>query len=169
MVSTAAAAPGDATPDARHGVPALLTKQAASAAELRAQLDLQLELFPGGRQTASNEISYGGGQFVVSYAQPGEKQVRAADCPSGWFCFYDRTNYGYPRGRLSDVGVQNLSTWGWENRTESVHNNTSTYVEFLDNNEGFLFCMESRAVSSDVNPWRNQADMVNRGGQHAFC
>ncbi|MET8251417.1 DUF6082 family protein [Micromonospora sp. NPDC005197] len=47
----------------------------------------------------------------------------AADCPSGWYCFYEWPNYGYPRGRLSDCGRQSLATWQWQFRVESAHYN----------------------------------------------
>lgn len=164
-----------ASADPDDSVPALLSRQATSAAELKAQIDLQLELYPGGKQTAPNEVSYDGGRFVVTYAKPGVIQPLAADCPSGWFCFYDYTNYGYPRGRLSDVGWQDLATYGWHDRTESVHNNTSTAVDFDNHTSGghvndvFLFCVTGRGAISDVSPNRNRADHVFRWSSGAFC
>jgi hypothetical protein len=127
-----ASAPGDIHDDA------LLHRNATSRAELRQQVQLQLQLFPGGVQIDENEVAYQGGAFVMTFALP-EQAIRpraTADCPSGWFCFYDHANFGYPRGKLSDHGWQDLGPFGWSDRTESVHNNTTTRVEF-DNHVDF--------------------------------
>src|SRR5688500_131241 len=59
-----------------------------------------LAAHPGGTVTGPGEISYDGGTFVVTVEQPAHTTAWA-DCPSGWFCFYDRPEYGYPRGKLS--------------------------------------------------------------------
>src|SRR3954469_7012343 len=82
-------------------------------------VDAYLTEHPGGVQTGPADITYGDGRFVVTVARP-FRSLSGADCPSGWFCFYDHTGFGYPRGRLSDCGWQDLGTWGWRNRTESV-------------------------------------------------
>jgi hypothetical protein len=66
-----------------------LEQPARSMEQLQQQIDLQLELAPGGRQTAPNEVSYDDGRFVVTYALPGTHVQAGPDCPSGWFCFYD--------------------------------------------------------------------------------
>ena len=117
---------------------ALLYRNAISRTELRQQLQLQLQRFPGGVQIAENEVAYQDGAFVMTFALPEQaNQPQAtADCPSGWFCFYDHASFGYPRGKLSDRGWQDLSQFGWSDRTESVHNNTTTRVEF-DNHFDF--------------------------------
>src|SRR5688500_3574574 len=68
-------APARAGPDTGD----LLSRQATSAAELQAQIDLQLRVVPGGKQTAPNEVSYHHGKFVVTFALPGVRQAGAAD------------------------------------------------------------------------------------------
>ncbi|MFG1609581.1 peptidase inhibitor family I36 protein [Actinoplanes sp. NPDC049265] len=146
----------------------LLSRQATSAAELQAQIDRQLQVVPGGEQTAVNEVSYGGGRFVVTYARPGATQLEAPDCPSGSFCFYDSLNFVYPRGRLSDYGWQDLATWNWQDRTESVHNMTNTGVVFQNHTSGghgndqVLFCQRALSADPNVYPYANVADHVHR-------
>jgi hypothetical protein len=162
-------APGaPAASDQESSVPPLLTKQAASAAELQAQVDLQLSVAPGGKQTAPNEVTYADGRFVVTFTKPGQVQPLAADCPGGWFCFYEHANFGYPRGRLSDQGWQDLATFSWHDRTDSVHNNSNTAVDFDNHtvggheNDVFLFCVPAFGRDADVAPHRNRADHVYR-------
>jgi hypothetical protein len=63
----------------------------------------------------------------------GAAVLRAAalpDCPSGWFCFYDGTNFNYPRGRLSDCGWQDLGRYGWSDRTSSIDNSTGSTIDY---------------------------------------
>lgn len=52
------------------------------------------------------------------------------DCPATWFCFYDGTNYGYPRGKQRDCGWQDLKTWGWNDRTSSLLNASYAPVRY---------------------------------------
>jgi hypothetical protein len=35
-----------------------------------------------------------------------------------------------PRGKLSDCGWQDLKTWGWHDRAESVHNRSGSDVRY---------------------------------------
>ena len=107
-----------------------LRRPAGSAAELQQQIARQLRLAPGGTQTAPNEVSYDGGKFVVTYRMPGAVAAAAPDCPSGWFCFYANYEYGYPRGKLSSCGWQDLSKYRWNDRTRSIHNATATDIDF---------------------------------------
>ena len=160
--------PGNVTAAPDRGLD-LLSRQATSAQELQAQIDQQLKLAPGGKQISANEVSYDNGRFVVTYALPGQVQLLAPDCPSGWFCFYDLTNFRYPRGRLSDFGEQDLATWGWRNRTESVHNNTNTDVDFDSTTQVHLFCVDSFNTDADVAPHRNDADFVFRFTFDTHC
>jgi peptidase inhibitor family I36 len=143
---------------------ALLDRQARSAAELDKQLELQLKLAPGGKRTARNEITYNGGKFVVTYALPGTSTVAGVpDCPSGWFCFYEHTNYGYPRGKLSDCGWQNLWQYGWDDRISSVHNRTSTTVEYWEDDPVDWFLFDNWAYEGRPQvPYSNMADFVIR-------
>ncbi|BFU45115.1 peptidase inhibitor family I36 protein [Krasilnikovia sp. MM14-A1004] len=167
------AAAANAAPAAPGRALDVLGQRATTAAQLQRQIDLQLTLAPGGVQTAANEVSYDGGRFVVTYALPGARAaLAAADCPSGWFCFYDHTNYGYPRGRLSDCGWQDLGAYGWNDRTESVDNSTGNTVDYI-NHEDYgnpanghvydyhLFYNYGHSSASSVG-YPNQADHVNR-------
>jgi hypothetical protein len=109
---------------------AQLARQASTTAELKQQIALQLRIAPGGKQTAVNEVSYDDGRFVVTYALPGARAAALPDCPSGWFCFYDGTNFNYPRGRFSDCGWQDLGRYGWSDRTSSIDNSTGSTIDY---------------------------------------
>ncbi len=158
--------------------PSLLHRQARSDAELRQQVELQLKVAPGGVQTSRNEISYDDGRFVVTYALPGQAAVAAgvADCPSSWYCFYDGKNFGYPRGKLHDCGRQDLATWGWNDRTTSVHNNTDLQVAFIEHDDlgnpayGHQFDY-SLWSSSPHAGWSYVGDVNNNRADHVelFC
>jgi hypothetical protein len=121
-----------------------------------------LATHPGGTRLNDNEISYGGGTFIVTLTRP-TGTLGVPDCPVGWFCFYDGVNYAYPRGKLSDCGTQNLATWGWQYRVESAHYNLSKgSTTFLYNNTSlFQIGVNNRAIP-DVAPYRNWANLVHR-------
>jgi Peptidase inhibitor family I36 len=138
------------------------------AAQIQREVAAYLAAHPGGHQITTTDISYGNGAFIVSVDRTTPLVAAAApDCPSGWFCFYDNINFGYPRGKLSDCGFQDLGTWGWRNRTESVHYNMSTGSVTFINETGAtdtpLFSVStSKRTIADVSPYRNQADYVYR-------
>ena len=147
------------------------TQTAPSTKAVQEMIDAQLAAAPGGKQISPTEVSYG--DFVVTVARTDNTSV-GADCPAGWFCFYDRVNYGYPRGKLSSCGWQDLATWAWNDRTESVHYNLSTgSVSFINHgarpdhsDDRVLFSVgASNRFLSDVGAAnRNIADHVYR-----FC
>jgi hypothetical protein len=109
----------------------LLSRPAGSLSELQLQLQLELERVPGGTQINQNEISYDDGRFVVTFALPGQT-FGVPNCPAEWFCFYDGRDFSYPRGKLRDLGWQDLARWRWQDRTQSVHNNTWQNVDFIN-------------------------------------
>ncbi len=118
---------------------------------------------PGGTVINNNEISYDNGRFVVTLVKPPAPVNAIVDCPSGWFCFYDRTAYGYPRGRLSDCGWQSLIIYGWQDRVESVYYNlTRGSVEFRDYGTPIFSVSAAAKADSDVTPFRNRATEVYR-------
>lgn len=151
--------------------------------ELQAQVDAHLERAPGGEQISKNEISYLGGKFIITFALPGQTDgtdpTRAASgsysmlsnrCTLGWFCFFDGVNFTYPRGQLSDCGFQDLQDFGWSDRTESVAQNLADdWVSYRNHTSGghgndvLLFWTDTLwDEDSDVSPYRNMADHVNR-------
>ncbi|GAA4588000.1 hypothetical protein GCM10023194_38480 [Planotetraspora phitsanulokensis] len=146
--------------------PSLLNRQARSDAELREQIALQMEIAPGGKQTSPNEVSYDNGKFVVTYALPGQRALGVADCPSGWFCFYENINFGYPRGKLSDCGTQDLGQYGWANRISSADNSTTNSVEYWEATSfGTLYLFTNfnpGAISYVGNDYNDRADIVHR-------
>jgi hypothetical protein len=124
---------------------------------------------PGGTQISDREISYASGAFVVTVVAPLGALARP-DCPAGWFCFYDRVNYGYPRGQLSDCGWQDLAPYGWHNRTDSVHVNSVGTVAFITHSgtghggDATAFTVKGVGANPDVGANRNRVDHVYR-----FC
>ncbi|MET8372562.1 peptidase inhibitor family I36 protein [Micromonospora profundi] len=121
-----------------------------------------LAAHPGGKAINDNEISYDGGAFVVSLRRP-IGTLAAADCPSGWFCFYEWPNYGYPRGRLADCGRQSLATWQWQFRVESAHYNLgSGTVSFYYYDSRLFDIGAGNRVRSDASPYRNWPNYVER-------
>lgn len=143
---------------------------AAEVSVTQRVINTHLALYPGGTQISPTEVSYAGGSFVVTFT----KAVNATsgpDCPSGWFCFYDWPYFGYPRGKLSSCGWQDLSKYGWHDRTESVHT-AQSYGTVVFLNHGSipshssdvpLFSISPHApVIEDVWPLHNIADHVKR-------
>ncbi|MET7419824.1 peptidase inhibitor family I36 protein [Dactylosporangium sp. NPDC005555] len=97
---------------------------------------------PGGTVVGANEISYDGGRFVVTLVPPVQDPAHTnayVDCPKGWFCFYDRPDFGYPRGKLSSCYWQSLATYGWQDRVESAYYNLDRgAVQFFDYGRGMF-------------------------------
>jgi hypothetical protein len=133
-------------------------------------IDAQLAAYPGGKQINATEVAYANGAFIITFARPVGVSATSSDCPSGWFCFYDHVSFGYPRGRLSDCGWQDLAWWGWQNRTESVAYNLSVGSTVFLGHGGtdhsgdyrvFEVGTANRAIA-DVAPSRNDADHVYR-------
>lgn len=141
----------------------------STSADMQRLVNAELAAHPGGTQLNATQISYHNGAFIVTVARTGAAAPNP-DCPSGWFCFYEYTYYGYPRGQLSSCGWQDLAWWNWHDRTESVHNNQSRgTVSFLNHglssthsDDVVLFTVTARQARADVAPHRNLADHVYR-------
>ncbi|GIJ19820.1 hypothetical protein [Micromonospora lutea] len=129
---------------------------------VREELTRYLAAHPGGTVLNDNEISYQGGEVIVTLDAP-VGTYGVADCPSGWFCFYEWPHYGYPRGKLSSCGWQNLSNWSWQFRVESAHYNLgSGHVGFYYHDQELFRVNPSKRVHSDAGQWRNWANRVYR-------
>lgn len=140
--------------------------RSAEAAQLQDKVDAYMAAYPGGQQINATEVEYGNGTFIVDVVPAPNVAEGSPDCPSGWYCFYDYVNFGYPRGKLSDCGYQDLNDWGWKDRVDSVDYNLSTgSVTFVgDGNPPVsLFSVSTtKRTMSTVDPYRNQADYVYR-------
>jgi len=144
--------------------------QPARPGDVQAQIDAHLRAYPGGVQTGPTEITYDNGVFVMTFVRSEVSAEGLADCPWGWFCFYDFINYGYPRGKLSDCGWQDLAQWGWSNRTESAHYNMASgsvaFINHSGQNHAFDVSVFGVGTSepnlADTYPYRNTADHVQR-------
>jgi hypothetical protein len=122
---------------------------------------------PGGTPVGNNEISYSGGGLVVTVAAPTRSgpHVRAhtPDCPAESYCFYDRTDFGYPRGVLSACGWTDLTAWGLQDRIESGYANvTRGSVIFFDRHLPLYRLDADHPGNPDVIPYRNRATRVYR-------
>ncbi|GIJ33240.1 peptidase inhibitor family I36 protein [Micromonospora sediminimaris] len=143
-------------------VPAPALAAPAPRTAMRTEVARYLAAHPGGTVLNDNEISYRGGELIVTLDAP-VGTYGVADCPSGWFCFYEWPNYGYPRGKLSSCGWQNLSTWSWQFRVESAHYNLgSGHVGFYYHNQELFRINPSKRLHSDAGQWRNWANRVYR-------
>lgn len=144
----------------------IATGAPAAADSGAAARDAYLREHPGGTPLGPNEIGYQNGAFIITLTRPATTRA-AADCPTGWYCFYDGPNYTYPRGRLSSCGFQNLGTYGWRDRTESVHYNVSTGSVTFINETGstdtnlFTASTTNRRLPT-VTPHGNRADYTFR-------
>ncbi|MFI9639406.1 hypothetical protein ACIG87_04945 [Micromonospora sp. NPDC051925] len=143
-------------------VPGPALAASAERATHHREMAAYLAAHPGGTVINDNEVSYGDGAFVVTLRAP----VRAnavADCPLGWYCFYDRPQFGYPRGKLSSCGRQNLATWDWQFRIESAHYNMgSGSVTFYYYDTRLFSIGAGDRTRTDASPNRNWANYVSR-------
>jgi hypothetical protein len=141
-------------------VPALAAT--TTRADRQREVTAYLAAHPGGTVVNDNEISYQGGRFVVNLRRTARTDG-TADCPWGWYCFYEWPDFGYPRGRLSSCGWQNLATWSWQYRVESAHYNLgSGYVSFYYYDTRLFDVGAGNRVRSDAAPYRNWANYVYR-------
>ncbi|KUL41701.1 peptidase inhibitor family I36 protein [Actinoplanes awajinensis] len=138
----------------------------APNAAVRQQMRDQLDRAPAGKVTGPAQITYGNGAFVVDFAPEvgatGAAALAAPNCPQYWVCFYDLTNYGYPRGKLQDCGQQDLATWGWRNRANSAHNNhtASSQLWDVDAYIGYVDLARGEALA-DFGTAKNRVDLIN--------
>jgi len=145
-----------------------ISAQPAHALPAKSPAAAYLANHPGGHIIDDNNLSYG--PITITVTAP-VQPLLYPDCPAGWFCFYQYTNYGYPRGKLSDCGWQNLATWGWQNRIQSAYYNLlNGATSFINHTPGtsaaydqniFTISVLNRAIP-DVAPYRNMADYVYR-------
>ena len=98
----------------------------------------------------------------MTYALPGARALAAPDCPRGWFCFYENSNFGYPRGRLSSCYQQYLGDYGWNNRVSSVDNSTTTPISYHDISHFWLFTNYNPGALADVGSANDKAAFVYR-------
>jgi hypothetical protein len=132
---------------------------------IRQKMHEQLLRAPGGKVTGPSQITYGGGTFVIDFApEPGaagKTQLGTPNCPDYWVCFYDGSNYNYPRGKLRACGQQDLATWGWRNRINSVHDHGDAFASFWDvevDYDGFEVYV-NQAIP-DVGSAKNKVDLI---------
>ncbi|MFG1673074.1 hypothetical protein [Micromonospora sp. NPDC049282] len=144
------------------GVLIAVAAPAPGLAAAKRELTDYLAAHPGGVPVSANEISYGDGALLVTLRAPAGTYA-AADCPLGWYCFYDRPDFGYPRGKLSDCGRQNLATWQWQFRVASAHYNISSGSVTFSYYQTPLFTVGARnRVLADAGSNRDWANYVNR-------
>ncbi|WP_257002254.1 peptidase inhibitor family I36 protein [Streptomyces sp. WZ.A104] len=107
----------------------------SEVADLQKQIDEQMAITPGGKQIGVNQVSWRDGKAIMTFPLPGEKQARAvgesvgtlgtANCSYLWTCLYEHSNFDGRRLTWSDCAFHDLSTWGFNDKTSSWHNNQS--------------------------------------------
>lgn len=147
---------------------AVPTHAAPATPSVQAQIHAQLAAHPGGVQINATEVAYDNGRFIITFARPAGVTVNViiGDCPTGKFCFYDKPDYGYPRGALADCAWQDLNWYGWSDRTESAYfNKASGQIQFLDHAGGtshtgdpVLWTLTVKQRGLATVPYPNRAD-----------
>ncbi|MGH1562359.1 hypothetical protein [Mumia sp. DW29H23] len=128
---TASAAP---TPKAAPNAPAATTLSKAQVTTLDAKLaavSRRAKVKPV--RTAVNQLSWEGGNVVLTLPLPGERKARArgearvatkaAACAYGYACLYEKAAYRGGRLSFKTCAFRYLSKYGWVNRTSSWKNN----------------------------------------------
>jgi hypothetical protein len=103
--------------------------------EIQEQIDRQLLRIADGERINRREVSYNDGRFVIGFDSPGHRDATTSDCPAGWVCFYEHRNYGWPRARLRACGWSDLGWWDWNDRVESVRNDTGSNLTFINHDD----------------------------------
>jgi hypothetical protein len=138
---------------------------APTASSLQQQIDEQLRLAPGGTQTSANQIAWRNGTVVMTFPQGGVGTFAASDCPAGWFCFWQHSNFEGRRLQFSDCGQQDLVTYGFRNQTSSWRNRTSSVIAVWQEDviDDLLWTEPAQSQSSYVGAADNdRADYFNR-------
>jgi len=110
-----------------------------------------LEEFPEATQIDDHSIGWDGGKVVLVLPEDGAGELSAEDhgsepapvvgssqavssfavhgCPSGWYCVYQDANWGGRRLQFSDCSRNDLSSFGFRDKTSSWVNNGSHRVQ----------------------------------------
>lgn len=86
-----------------------------------------------------------------------------SDCPSQFLCVWDGPTYGGERKQFHDNGWQNLTNFGFNDRTSSVYNNTNRYAQLSEhiNGGGPRLCLfPGGYMSLSGTYWDNKASSV---------
>ncbi len=102
---------------------------------LQNEVDDVIEMY-GGKQISDNEVTLANGSDILTIEDknqqpPRENWIGATNrhnCPNGWWCFYDYTNFGGRRLQFSDCSTQKLSDYGFNNVTSSWVNHSSRKI-----------------------------------------
>ncbi|HEY0604303.1 MAG TPA: peptidase inhibitor family I36 protein [Herpetosiphonaceae bacterium] len=88
------------------------------------------------------------------------KTSAASDCPAGWFCIFDNTNFTGRMLKFQNGG--DLADWDFRDRAESWVNKTRYSVRLT--NEHWYgdehLTVAAGARNSDMGSWRNKVDRV---------
>jgi hypothetical protein len=132
---------------------------------LQERIDLHLNQYPGGKQISANQISYDGGEAVMTFAMSGE--VLAAVCPSGYVCLYTERSFAGDHLDLNTCSWYDLAWRNWQDKTKSVRNARSGTVAF-DNHgsvpshasDTWLFTINAGASAASLGAHEGKADHI---------
>jgi hypothetical protein len=151
----------------------LLSKTATSAAELDQQISEYLKLHPGGTKIAKNQVSHHDGNVITTFPDPtAVKALAGPNCPDGWFCAYDGRNYTGVRKQYTAYYFTDMGLDLFNDRAESLHNNTNTKVQFgnwTGTFTDYTVCLHRWTAKASLGTWANKLDHAYRSSSDGFC
>lgn len=143
--------------------PVVMSKDQHAEA-LQAEMQEMLAEFPEATQVDKHTLSWEGGKVLMVLPGPDEgAETRMSatwhGCPSGWYCVYQHANWGGARLQFSDCTRNDLSTYGFRDKTSSWVNNGPLRVQ-VKNDLSFrpdpvLWTMNPNSASSYVGDSQN--------------
>lgn len=130
----------------------------SSTSPLKAQIQELLAQLPGSTQVDEHSISWDNGKVMLilpdvettdevsiigsgpsSIEELSQSPLAAAvhGCPSGWYCVYEHRGWGGRRLQFSDCSRNDLSNFGFRDKTSSWVNNGSRRIQVRNNRTAF--------------------------------
>jgi Peptidase inhibitor family I36 len=122
---------------------------------------------PDGTRVSPQEIVYDGGNVVYNVGP-----TDSTDCASGYACLWQYEDYTGRMLKFKETGKnQNLSNWGFVNKTSSWRNRRSHRAWLYDyaDGRGWNLCMDHGSVSSSMGSRDNDAESIYLSGTSSSC
>ena len=158
-------AAGAAVVTALAVVASLLTTgpAAAQAPSADDQVASFLAEHPDARKAGSHQVSWHGGDVILTFTDQPDERLLANTCSSGWSCLFEHRDYGGRMLQFRSCGyTQSLGAYGFANMTSSWINRRSAASIVRDTATGSLLWTapgnsSSRYVGSTAN---DRADTI---------
>src|SRR5262245_23740710 len=115
--------------------------------------------------TAHAQDVHAGATAAAASGEGATPHASIHGCPSGSFCFYQNASFKGRMLRFQSCGRQNLTDFGFNDKTSSWVNNTSSSVDvFRDVNAGggILWHEAAHALSAHVGSANDKASSFRR-------